>query len=153
MEDDEVNWKEHFPIYQTEDFDLSFPNLLVPLGLKSTTPKELIKRIIAAAISYHAQYRSIDYAFKKYVQWREYDTNDGSRLDVRISRAIGEGSDQFHSLIYHVATLPPKSLGNVISELTLMRVPHAIRQLLTLAHRGCLYEACAVGRMILEQIA
>lgn len=143
----------HFPMYPSDDYDMCFPDMHHPIGINSTAPPELIKRIVAAAISYQLQNKGIDYTYKTYLRDAQYDTNDGSRVDIRISRAIADHHRNFSSLLYQVTTSENKILGNMICEWTLIRAPHSIRQLLTLANRGNLYECCAVGRMVLEQIA
>jgi hypothetical protein len=143
----------HFPIYPSKDYDMDFPNMQNSIGIMSTAPHELIKRVVAAAISYQARNSSIDYTYKRYLRDKRYNTNDGSRLDLRISRAIDLHGQLFSALLFHITTLKGKTLGNIVCEWTLMRVPHSINQLVALAHRGNLYECCAIGRMVLEQIA
>jgi hypothetical protein len=146
-------WKTNFPIYPSDNYDLNFPAMAHPIGMMSTAPSDLVRRVVAAAISHQLGNKSIDYTYKRYLDDAEYDTNDGSRLDTRISAAIEKHSKHFSALLYHVTAQDGKFLGNCICEWTLTRAPHSIRQLLALAHRGNLYECCAVGRMVLEQIA
>jgi hypothetical protein len=153
MTEEHIQWGQHFPLYQSEEYDLSFPNLPFPIGIKSTMPDDLIRRISAAAISFLAGNRGIDYTYKRYTQNNSYRTNDGSRIDIRISRAINNSGNQLSSLLHHITTTGDKIIGNIICEWTIMRIPHAINQLMSLAHRGNLYECCAVARMILEQLA
>jgi hypothetical protein len=78
--------KPQFPIFSYEEYDFSFEHLAWPLGLKSTYPAELIRRVAAAAISYQMGNRSIDYIYKRYLKEHQYGMGDESRLDLQSSR-------------------------------------------------------------------
>ena len=143
-----------FPIFSHEDYDFEFKAFGWPIGLKSTYPIELVRRVAAARVSYHASLRSIDYAYKQYVKDTEYDDlDDGSRLDLRISAAIKYRLDCLSELILRVTMLDPKREGEIISEWTFLRVPFSVKFLLGCANRGAFFECGAIARMILEQIA
>jgi hypothetical protein len=148
-----IPWDEQFPIYPSEDFDMCFPGMMFPIGVKSTTPVELIRRIVAAVTSYQLRNESIDYTYKRYLNGRSYATNDGTRLDIRISNEVNTSCELISAIIYNVTSIGDKRIGNIICEWTFMRVPHSIMQMMSLAQRGNLYECCAIGRVVLEQIA
>lgn len=144
---------ENFPLFLREDFDLTFPNAHWPVGLHSTFPNELKRRIAAAIISYQMQNKGIDYTYKRYLSDHEYPRSSYKRLDLSITRLIKIQCDRFSELIYQVTSIGPKSHGEVISEWTYLRIPESIKFLASCANKGALFESAAVARTMLEQIA
>lgn len=143
----------HFPIFSYEDYDFTFKRGAWPIGLKSTFPEELIRRIGAAMISLQMGNRAIDYTYKTYLKDRSYQMNDGSRLDLRISREIKNKTKLLSGLVSEVTELGPKTDGQFICEWTFLRIPFSIEFLLSCSNRGAFFESAAIARMILEQIA
>ena len=127
------------PIFSYEDFDFGFKNSAWPIGLKSTYPEELVRRVAAAMISYHAGNSGIDYTYKRFLKNKSYKIDDGSRLDLRISKTISHRLNLLDDLIYRITALEPKRNGEVISEWTFMRVPFSIKFLISCANRGAFF--------------
>ena len=142
----------NFPIFSYEDYDFGL-NVAWPIGLKSTYPEELIRRIGAAVISLHMGNTAVDYTYRRYLKGRRYEMNDGSRLDLCISREIKNKSAALSSSLSLITELEPKNDGQFVSEWTFLRIPFAIEFLLSCANRGAFFESAAIARMILEQIA
>jgi hypothetical protein len=143
----------HFPVFSNEEYDFSFKRHHWPVGLKSTFPEELIRRIGAAVLSYQAGNSAIDYTYKRYFKDHPYVMDDGSRIDLKISREIKHKMDLLSEAVYQVSSLEPKKGGAFISEWTFLRIPFSIKFLLSCANRGAFFEGTAIARMILEQVA
>src|ERR1700680_846067 len=73
-----------FPLIQGGDFDLYFGHMPWQIGLKSTYPNSLKRKLAAVAASEFLGIRSIDYVLKNYLADVNYPEEDGSRLDRRI---------------------------------------------------------------------
>lgn len=142
-----------FPIFSYEDYDFEFKNRGYSVGLKSTHPEELIRRISAARLSYLMHLGSVDYTRKRYLKDAKYEMNDGSRLDLRVTRALKNQTELLAELIRRLSRRATKSEGEIICEWTLLRVPFATKLLLSCANRGALFESVAIARMLLEQVA
>jgi hypothetical protein len=142
-----------FPIFSYEDYDFGFQFPLWPIGLKSTYPEELVRRIAAAVISYSQGNSAIDYTYKTYLKDKSYEMNDGSRIDLRIAGSISGRMRAFADLIFLVTAHEEKRQGEILCEWTFLRTPFAINFLLSCAQKGAFFESAAVARMILEQIA
>jgi hypothetical protein len=93
----------HFPIFSYEDYDFQFWNAPWPIGLKSTYPEELVRRIAAAFISLQMGNSGVDYTYKRYLKDAHYEMNDGSRLDLKITRTIAQRMKLLSDLISRVA--------------------------------------------------
>lgn len=152
MDETESAVSKQCPLFLHEEYDLTFPNAAWSIGLKSTYPDELLQRIAAAFISLQAGNRSIDYTLKRYVKGK-YNTNDGSRLDLRIDEVVRRKMAGLSDLIFQVTCRESKHQGQVLCEWTYLRIPFSIGMLLSCGHRGALFESVALARMILEQIA
>jgi hypothetical protein len=142
-----------FPVFLGHDYDLSFPNLAWPIGLKSTFPEELVRRVLAAAISLQAGNSGIDYTYKRYLKGQRHPVCDGARLDWRIEQEIIKKFGHFDDLLYQVTAHGEKPIGVIISEWTFIRLSFSINVLKSCAQRGALFECCAIARTLLEQIA
>jgi hypothetical protein len=142
----------HFPIFSYEDYDFTFHKSAWPIGLKSTYPEELVRRVGAAMISLQMGNSAIDYTYKKYLKDHTYEMDDGSRLDLRLSREIKKKTSLLSALISEVTGLGPKKDGQFICEWTFLRIPFSINFLLSCANRGAFFESAAIARMALEQI-
>jgi len=106
----------HFPIFSYEDYDFTFHKSAWPIGLKSTYPEELVRRVGAAMISLQMGNSAIDYTYKKYLKNRTYEMGDGSRLDLRISREIKKKTSLLSGLVSEVTGLGQKRDGQFICE-------------------------------------
>ena len=152
MSDSDDALREQCPLFLFEEFDLTFPHAHWRIGLNSTYPGELKRRIAAAVISFQLGLRSVDYTLKKYIE-DDYETGNPSRLDLRISSALTQKADNFSDLIFQVTCVGPKRQGQILSEWTYLRAPFSLTFLLSCANRGAFFEAIAIARTLLEQIA
>lgn len=146
-------WRNHFPIFPSEDYDVDQEGSVFKVGTKSTYPPDLRKRLVAAELSYQFGLKKIDYTYSKILEDAEFAEGAADRLDHRISRCILVQCDRLMDLVYFVSTVGDKPIGSCVGEWTYMRLGTTFRQMVTLAHRGCLYETSLLGRMALEQIA
>jgi hypothetical protein len=84
---DERTWKQHFQIQSLADLDFVIGQMLGwPIGMSRNSHPEFRRRVLAAAVSYQLQLRSIDYALKRYVDPREYDEEQFSLGDATNDR-------------------------------------------------------------------
>jgi hypothetical protein len=127
----EPPWTEQFPIFTSHDYDFLMPHMPWAIGIKSTFPEELVKRIVAAALSMQLGYRGVDRAYKMYLEDHSYEMNDGNRLDTRVAKIISAQSAAFSNLIYQVTALGDKKHGGIIAEWTFLRIPRSIEMLVT----------------------
>src|SRR6185295_18979999 len=141
---------QQFPIFSYEDYDFEFTKRGYPIGLKSTYPEELVRRVSAARVSYLMRLSSVDYTRKRYVDDAKYEMDDGSRLDLRVSAALQRQTELLAERVSRLSERPKKSEGEIISEWTFLRVPFATRLLLSCANRGAVYESVEIARMLSE---
>ncbi len=141
------------PLYLYEDFDFTFPNAPWQIGLKSNYPEELKRRIAVALISFKLGLKSLDYTYKKYLNTINYTEIGYERLDNRIDEEIKLHMDRFAALSWKVSCLEDKKEGALIGEWSLLRIPFSMNVLVSCAHRGAFFEAVAIARAMLEQIA
>jgi hypothetical protein len=144
---------EQFPLFSHENFDFIFGGTEWPIGLRSTCPSELKRRIAAASASFFAGNRSMDHTYKRYLAHLNYDEGDGSRLDVRIESEIERKLSLFSDVLVEITALEPKRLGEVVAEWTMLRLPLSMKFLVGCAHKGAFFECAAIARTLLEQIA
>jgi hypothetical protein len=143
----------HFPIFSYVDYDFQFKAASYPIGLKSTYPEELVRRIAAAFISFQMGNTGIDYTYKRYLKDKRYEMNDGSRLDLKVTRIISRRMTLLSGLILRATQSEGKRLGEIVCEWTFFRLPFAINFILSCANRGAFFETASIGRMALEQMA
>jgi hypothetical protein len=113
--------KDSFPLFQQGEFDFYFENAPWPIGLQSTLPNELKKKIAASVISEALGYSSVDGVMKRYLEDIAYPDGNHNRLDWRIRTHVSSSMDVFHGELEKVARLPNKPFGSVLSEWTLCR--------------------------------
>src|SRR5215472_6960480 len=71
--DSDIDWISQFRIQSDVDLDFVRSQIGWPVGMTRASPPEFRRRVLAAAISYQLQLRSIDYALKRYVDPKEYE--------------------------------------------------------------------------------
>jgi hypothetical protein len=141
-----------FPL-QGGEYDFYLPNSPWQIGLSSTHPEELKRKIVASIVSEHLGLRSVDNVLKNYLAGETFPKEDGNRLDHRIRSFVSENMSDFASMIRYVSWLPNKEFCKVISEWTLLRAPFSMEFLAYCGQRGALFEALAIARMMFEQLA
>lgn len=142
-----------FPLFQGGEYDFYLPHSPWQIGLQSTHPDGLKRKIAAAVVSQFLGLRSVDHVLKKYLAHVTYPEEEGSRLDLRIRSFVSCKMSDFNSLIRYLAPLPNKSWCATVSEWTLSRAPFSMELLAYCGQRGALFEALAIARMMLEQLA
>jgi hypothetical protein len=142
-----------FPLFKGGEYDFYLPHSPRQMGLQSTHPDGLKRKIAAAVASQFLGLRSVDYVLKKYLAHVTYPEEDRSGLDLRIRSFVSCKMSDFDSLIRYLAPLPNKSLCATVSEWTLSRAPFSMELLAYCGQRGALFEALAIARMMLEQLA
>ncbi|MGP0010992.1 MAG: hypothetical protein ACLPIG_20215 [Methylocella sp.] len=145
--------KDAFPLFQGGEYDFYLAKSPWKIGLQSTHPDSLKRKIAAAVASEFAGIRSVDYTLKRYLRDVTYPQEDGSRLDLRIRAFVSHKMSDFDSTIMYLAPFPDKSFCMTVSEWTLMRGPFSMDLLAHCGQRGALFEALAIARMMLEQLA
>ena len=74
MNGDKENLAKHFQIQSDVDLDFVVcQSIGWPVGMTRKSPPEFRRRVLAGALSYQLQLRSIDYALKRYVEANEYE--------------------------------------------------------------------------------
>lgn len=142
-----------FPLFQGGEYDFYFKRAPWPLGLHSTLPSSLKKKIAAALISEALGLKSVDNVSKNYLKNISYPEVDENRLDLCVRRFVSKRMETFGSLIGRLSELSDKPTNQPISEWTLSRAPFSMELLAYCGQRGALFEALAIARMMLEQIA
>lgn len=142
------------PLFPFDDFDSAVGALGgLPVGIKSSYPVEYVRRVTAAVISYQLSLSSIDYAKKRYVIDEERPETNSDRLDIRITNAIEDGTNSIFKHVVELAHLGDENVGTFMAQVTFVRARASIAGMLTCANRGMLFEAIAIARMLIEQIA
>jgi hypothetical protein len=151
-------FQEPFPLFDRGEFDFSFPNAPWPIAMDSTTPSELKKRIVGAFTSYSLQLKSVDYCLKNYLPGVHFPEGDPDRLDRRVRIFIDLSVSQLSNYVGNVASYCSTSkshstIGRFLSTWTLSRAGFSLEIAAYASQRGALFEAVAIMRMLLEQVA
>jgi hypothetical protein len=150
----ESNLQESFPLFPAQQYDFFFDEPLWPIGLQSTAPNELKRRVAAARASVFLGLKSVDGTLKRYLKDRKYPEGDDQRLDLRVTREINAATETISKAILLISSLGDKKrLGEILGEWTLMRTPFSMDILLSCANRGALFEPLTIARMMLEQLS
>jgi hypothetical protein len=151
MDTDKDDWATQFQIQSKYDLDFVIgQNLGLPIGLQRGSPPEFRRRILAGAISFQLQLRSIDYGQKRYVEPRLYEQEDVS-LGNATSDYLRDSVNFLEEELKKLHTADP-TFGVFGSEITLFRIPYSIDVARMLANRGLLLEVLPVLRLCLEMM-
>lgn len=142
-----------FPLFQAGEYDFYYKNAPWKIGLESTCPAELKRKIAGAFISETLQLKSVDNVLKKYLANIDYVEADDDRLDLRIRRHIEYSMKIFHDAIRELSKAAPQNINYAVCGWTLIRAPFSIEQMAYCSNRGALFEANAIARMMIEQLA
>jgi len=143
---------DNFPIYLADDFDFTFPGIGWTIGLRSTYPNILKKRIASAAISLMMGI-SAERVEKKYLHNVEYEEPPTNRLDLVIDKFIKHQIEVLDNALDQFKISTEDSFGQFVAKFTLLRTLFSLQALLSSSHKGALYESAALARLALEQIA
>jgi hypothetical protein len=150
---DERTWKQHFQIQSVADLDFVIGQMLGwPIGMSRNSPPEFRRRVLAAAVSYQLQFRSIDYALKRYVNPQEYDEEHLSLGDVTsdyLARSVAILEEELRNL----HTKGELTFGVFGAELTLYKIPYTLDTARILSNRGLLLEILPILRLCLEMMS
>jgi hypothetical protein len=116
------------------------------------SPPEFRRRVLAAAISYQLQLRSIDYALKRYVNPNEYEGEEitlGDMASDFLKNSTGPLTDQLRK--FH--TEKNLTSGQFGAEITLFKCPEVLDSARMLANRGAFLEVLPILRLCLEMIS
>jgi hypothetical protein len=80
--DPDIDWISQFRIQSDVDLDFVLSRIGWPVGMTRASPPEFRRRVLAAAISYQAQLRSIDYTLKRYVDPKQYEVEQTYLGDI-----------------------------------------------------------------------
>lgn len=146
------NLAKHFQIQSDVDLDFVIgQGLGWPIGMSRQSPPEFRRRVLAAAVSYQLQLRSIDYALKRYVEPELYESDDVS-LGDQTSDYLRDCAVLLQEELKNLHTANP-TFGIFGAEFTLYRIPHAFDMARMLANRGLLLEVLPILRLCLEMMS
>jgi len=142
-----------FPLFLAGEYDFCFTRSPWDIGLHSTCPNSLKKKIAAAVISESLALKSVDNVARNHLKDLVYPDPDKNRLDIRIRGFITEKMNIFGSQIDLLKERRDRKSNQTIAEWTLSRSPFSMELLAHCGQRGALFEGLAIARMMLEQIA
>jgi hypothetical protein len=146
-----------FPLFMRKDFEVPVNNTAFEVGVDHDYPATLREMISAATVTYYLQNKSIDNVRRTYLKDMNYEEDPGghSRLDRSFRKAcerqverIGEMLRTYPEILDRAPTV-----GEWIGDLTLIRASYSFERAFAEADKGALFEAVAIARMILEQLA
>lgn len=115
------------------------------------SPPEFRRRVLAGAISYQLQLKSIDNALKRYVASDLYEGEDLSLGDA-VSDYVRDSAAVLMKELRNLHTERP-AFGTFGTEITLYRMPHSLDTARMLSNRGLLLEVLPILRLCLEMMA
>jgi hypothetical protein len=145
-------WANQFQIQSEVDLDFVIgQGIGYPVGMLRGSPPEFRRRILAGAISYQLQLKSVDYALKRYVGSDTYEDEDVS-LGDEVSDYLRNSVVVLMKELRNLHTEHP-AFGTFGAEITLYRLPHSLDTARMLSNRGLLLEVLPVLRLCLEMMA
>ena len=145
-------WAKQFQIQSEVDLDFVIAQGTgYPVGMLRGSPPEFRRRILAGAVSYQLQLKSVDYALKRYVGPDTYEREELS-LGDEISDYLRDSVANRMKELRHLHTKHP-TFGTFGAEITLYRLPHSLDTGRLLSNRGLLLEVLPLLRLCLEMMA
>lgn len=146
-----------FPLFMQKDFEVSVNNVPYEIGVDKNYPAALREMVSAAAVTYYLQNKSIDNVRRTYLKDVKYEEDPGgdARLDRSYRKICLSQIDRLTSAVrdYPSVLTRQPTVGEWIGDLTLIRIPYSFQRAFAEADKGALFEAVAVARMALEQLA
>lgn len=127
-------------------------NFGFPVGMSRQSPPEFRRRVLAAAISYPLQLRSLDYTLKNYVEPNLFE-EEKVRVGDEISDFIKKATNVIMSELKKLHTNENITFGIFGSEITMYKIPHTIDVARMLSNRGLLLEVIPILRTCLEMMS
>jgi hypothetical protein len=150
--DPNADWISQFGIQSDTDLDFVLSQIGWPVGMSRTSPPEFRRRVLAAAISYQLQLRSIDYALKRYVKPNEYEAEQNSLGDI-VSDFLSHSTATLADELWKFHSKENFTFGQFGAEITLFRCPEVVNLARMLANRGVFLEVLPILRLCLEMIS
>lgn len=145
-----------FPLNMREELEVPVNRMGFVIGVNRNYPARLREMISAAAITYQLQNQSIDHVRRTYLKDLAYEEDEGGelRFDRGCKTACLTCVLAAHQYLKAYPSLVNREplIGEWISDLTLVRVQYSFERGFAEADKGALFEAIAIGRMLLEQI-
>lgn len=140
--------------YLLEDFDLLGISPSIALIPRQRSCQAMRDNVLAAVIASSTGLKSIDYVKKNYMKNMPAEI-DPDNVDIEYIRAYKSAKQYIFKLMSKLSGkgLPPPSNGVFGAALVLERLPSSFFSAHLLYRLGHRYEAHAVSRLILEQIA
>ena len=152
MSADELPWVDHFQIQPEVDLDFVIGQKVgLPVGMERLGAPEFRRRVLAGAISYQLNLKSIDYALKRYVEHDLYE-NEDILLGDKVSDYLRGSNTKLMKELRNLHT-EDATFGIFGAEITLYRVPHSFDTARMLSNRGLLLEVLPILRLCLEMMA
>lgn len=138
---------------ELEDYDTIGDHQLT-VGIPIDTPFELRLYIMAAIKAYFVGLRSMDYVLKKYGHiWSDkLQASENNEEELReVIALVRKNLDDIVAKLKAMDKLD--HVGLIVARGAMVRLHNTFRSLLILIRKGLYYEALAMARLILEQIA
>lgn len=140
-----------FPLYELEDYDSYYPHHTWKVGIKTTLPDILRRRIIGSIIATHLGNSSVDHAVRQYVP--AVDEKPILRLGTKSVSFIESSHSWMNDLIERLTHHADENIGRFMAELTMSRQEYTTKCFLYIANRGAIFEGYSLLRMQFEQFA
>jgi hypothetical protein len=115
--------------------------------------RELKKRILGAIKSYYGNLTSIDYTIKRYgTHWEFPNATEKQQFVVSALKCVDEKVTALVTMIMD-GRPRPESAGLLAAEMALVRLKSSFRSALILISQAHAFEAAAIVRLALEQVA
>lgn len=143
---------DQFPLHRLEDYDAYYPHHAWAVGIKSTFPSILKKRLIASVMATQMGSASVDYIVKRYFTGAE-DAEPIARKDLEAINFIERSHSWLHGLVERLTYHDDDNVGRIMAELTMMRQEYTASCILFVVNRGAVFEGYSLLRMQMEQFA
>jgi len=137
--------KKYFPLHPAHEYETTVNQGHYPIGVNQNYPAELRSRLSAAAISYVAGNKSVDYVRKKYSNTFIYEEDFGGtdRKD-RIIRAtcLTKTKILIDGIVAHRSQNSEEgTIGEFLSDATIVRLHYSLQRAFAEADKGALFDA------------
>ncbi len=121
--------KDGFPLFIGGEYDFSFPKAFWKVGVLSSCPSSLKKKIAASLLSEQLGLKSVDNVVRTYLKDVHYSEGDDGRLDLRVREFVTQRMRAFSSQIQVISKEPEKELNRTMSEWALGRTAFSMDSL------------------------
>lgn len=137
---------------EVEELELIFTSMLA-VGVPFDAPDDFKARVLAAANSYVMGNKSVDYQLRRYGD--DFLCERPSREERTMFKALLAAKRHVEELADRLRKFPPISVssGCFAAEACLLRLTVSFKSAVLLIRQGFVFEAGAICRLILEQLA